>query len=171
MTQLAAKFTIRKAARDDAVALTELANFAGEGMPLYLWGRFAEEGQSGWEYGRERIRREEGGFSYRNAIIAEVEGVVAACHIGYRTADEPEAIDYETMPAMFVPLQELENLRPGHWYTEILSAYPQYRGQGFGTALLAYAENKVHERDGASFAIIVSDANEGARRLYERCGY
>ena len=75
------------------------------------------------------------------------------------------------MPAMFVPLQELENLCPGHWYSDILSAHPQYRGQGIGTALLAYAEKKARQSDCAGFAIVVSDANEAARRLYERCGY
>jgi ribosomal protein S18 acetylase RimI-like enzyme len=37
--------------------------------------------------------------------------------------------------------------------------------------LLAHAEKKGRERDCANFAIIVSDANKGARRLYERCGY
>ena len=171
MTQPAPNITIRKATPDDADALAELANFAGEGMPLFLWERMAEEGTSAWDYGRERVRREEGDFSYRNAIIAEIDGRVAACLIGYQISGKPEAIDYETMPAMFVPLQELENQCPGYWYNDILSAYPQYRGQGIGTALLEYAEMKALKSACAGFAIIVSDANKGARRLYERCGY
>jgi len=163
--------TIRKATPEDARAMAEFSNFAGEGMSLYLWERMAEEGENAWEVGRRRAAREEGGFSYRNAIIAEVEGEVAACLIGYVTPDEPEVIDYETMPAMFVPLQELEDLRPGHWYTEILSAYPQFRGQGIGTRLLEYAEQQMAGAASKGFSIIVSDANPGARRLYERCGY
>jgi len=171
MTQHAPDITIRPATPNDAGALAELANFAGEGMPLYLWERMVEEGTSAWEFGRDRVRREEGDFSYRNAFLAEVEGTVAACLIGYRIAGKPEAIDYETMPAMFVPLQELENLCPGYWYTDILSAYPRYRGLGIGTALLVYAEQQMDESACEGFAIIVSDANEGARRLYERCGY
>ncbi len=171
MTHPAANITIRKAAPEDAGALTELTNFAGEGMPLYLWERNAEEGMSGWQYGEERARREEGDFSYRNAIVAEVEGDVAAGLIGYRIADKPEAIDYETMPAMFVPLQELENLSPGRWYTDILGVYPHFRGQGIGTSLLAYAEELMAGQVCTGFAIIVSDANTGARSLYERCGY
>lgn len=171
MTQPALSITIRKATPDDVGALAELANFAGEGMPLYLWERMAEEGTSAWDYGRARACREEGDFSYRNAVIAEIDGSVAACLIGYEISGKPEAIDYETMPEMFVPLQELENLCPGHWYTDILSAYPQYRGQGIGTALLAHAEMKALKSACAGFAIIVSDANKGAQRLYERCGY
>ena len=127
---------IRPAVAGDVHALVELVNFAGEGMPLYLWERMAEEGESGWECGRRRARREEGDFSYRNAIVAETEGEVAACMIGYAIPDEPGEIDTDTMPAMFVPLQELENLAAGSWYTDILAVYPQFRGRGFGTILL-----------------------------------
>jgi hypothetical protein len=38
------------------------------------------------------------------------------------------------MPAMFVPLQELENLAPGTWYVNVLAAYPEHRSQGHGTS-------------------------------------
>ena len=41
---------------------------------------------------------------------------------------------------MFVPLQELENLAPGTWYVNVLAAYPEHRGKGYGRALLGIAE-------------------------------
>jgi GNAT superfamily N-acetyltransferase len=69
-------------------------------------------------------------------VVLEEGGRVAACLIGYPLPDEPEPIDYERMPAMFVPLQELENLAPGTWYVNVLAAYPECRGQGYGTRLL-----------------------------------
>ena len=100
---------IRPATPDDATALAELINFAGEGMPVYLWSKRAEPGQSPWDVGRARARRTEGGFSYRNAVVCELGGKVAAMLLGYGLPDEPEPIG-EDMPAMFVPLQELENL-------------------------------------------------------------
>ena len=37
---------LRAARPDDAPALAELVNFAGEGLPLYLWGKMAEAGQT-----------------------------------------------------------------------------------------------------------------------------
>jgi ribosomal protein S18 acetylase RimI-like enzyme len=40
-----------------------------------------------------------------------------------------------------------------------------------GTALLAFADKLAAEADRPGLSIIVSDANTGARRLYERCGY
>lgn len=162
---------LRAATPGDAEALTELINFAGEGLPLYLWEKMAEPGETAWEVGQRRARREEGGFSYRNTVVLERDGRVAACLVGYGLPDTPEAIDYEEMPAMFVPLQELENLAPGTWYVNVLAAYPDQRGQGHGTALLRQAERIAAQDGKAGLSIIVASANEGARRLYERCGY
>lgn len=167
MIELEAPF--RPARQDDASTLAELTNIAGEGLPLYVWGTMAEAGENAWEVGRRRAMRETGSFSYRNAIVAEVDGRVVACLIGYPLPDQPEPIDYDQMPAMFVPLQELENTAPGTWYVNVLAALEDYRGRGYGTRLLGVAERLAAGRSGLS--IIVSDANAGARRLYERCGY
>ncbi len=70
--------TIRPARITDASDLAVLVDIAGEGAPNYMWGLLAAPGQSTLEIGRERARREEGGFSYRNAIIAEINGEIAA---------------------------------------------------------------------------------------------
>jgi ribosomal protein S18 acetylase RimI-like enzyme len=120
--------------------------------------------------GRERAQRGEGSFSYRNAVVLEREGRIAAGLIGYRLPDEAEPIP-DTMPPMFVPLQELENLAPATWYVNVLAAYPPERGRGHGTALLGLAEKLAAEARSQGLSIIVSDSNAGARRLYERVGY
>jgi len=161
----------RLAEAKDAPALAELVNFAGEGLPLYLWDRLKQPGQTGWDVGLERARRDKSGFSYRNAVVAEIDGKCAACLIGYPQPEHPEPIDYAAMPPIFVPLQELENLAPDSWYVNVLAAYPDYRGQGLGTKLLAIADELTDATGKSGLSLIVSDANEGARRLYERCGY
>ena len=168
---IALKRPYRPATPADAAALADLANFAGEGLPLYLWERIRGHGETAWEHGRRRAARETGAFSYRNAVVAEVGGKCAACLIGYPQPDDPEPIDYAAMSPMFVPLQELENLAPGTWYVNVLATYPQYRGQGFGTRLLGIAEDIARQNRKTGLSIIVSDANHGARRLYQRCGY
>jgi len=160
----------RQATPDDATALAELINFAGEGLPLYLWDRMAEPGETAWEVGRRRARRESGGFSYRNAVVAERAGRVAAGLITYRVDDQPTVIDAET-PGLFVPLIELENLVPGSWYVNVLAVYPLHRGRGLGGQLLEVAAAQARENASRGESIIVSDANSGARRLYERCGF
>lgn len=162
--------SIRPATPDDARALAELVDMAGEGLPAYLWARMAEPGEDIWQVGERRARREEGSFSYRNAHVAEVSGAVAGALIGYALPDEPVAIGAD-FPAMFVPLQELENLVPGSWYVNVLAVYPRFRGRGLGGRLLDLAESVARAQGRARTSIIVFDRNEGARRLYARHGY
>jgi len=162
---------LRSATPDDAAAMAELVNFAGDGLALYLWGRMSEAGQDPWEIGRQRAQRETGGFSYRNTVVVEENGKVIACLIGYALPDDPEPIDYATMPPMFVALQELENLAPATWYVNVVAAYPEHRGRGLGTMLLRLAQELAADTACKGLSIIVSDANTGARRLYERTGY
>jgi ribosomal protein S18 acetylase RimI-like enzyme len=161
----------RRARRDDAMAMAELVNFAGENLPFYLWSKLAAPGQDVWEFGRLRAQRDEGAFSYRNTVIVEAEdGQVAGCLLGYLLPERPEPISPD-LPAMFVSLQELENLAPGTWYVNVLALYPQFRGQGLGTRLLGLADRIAEDAGSGGLSIIVSDTNAGARRLYERCGY
>lgn len=72
---------------------------------------------------------------------------------------------------MFVPLQELENLAPGTWYVNVLAVHPPFRGLGLGTKLLCFADETGRALGKRGMSVIVSDANAGARQLYERCGY
>ena len=161
----------RQATPDDARPMTELINFAGEGMPVYLWTRIAEGGESPWEIGRQRARRETGSFSYLNTVVRQDGDDVVAALIGYPLADTPDPVDYDEMPKMFVPLQELEDLAAGTWYVNVLASYPESRGKGYGTELLEIAEQLAKDTGRTGMSIIVSEANDGARRLYERCGY
>lgn len=155
----------------DAPALTELVNMAGKGMPLHFWARMAGPGKTGWDVGRDRAAGEQGSFSFRNAIVAEVDGRVVAGLVGYRLPDVSPAIDPETTPAMLVPMQELENSAPGTWYVNFLATYPDNRRQGYGTGLLSIADRMAPLTSASGLSIIVTDANDGARRLYEKCGY
>jgi ribosomal protein S18 acetylase RimI-like enzyme len=161
---------IRAATPDDAPALADFVQFASEGLALRVWSRLAGADGDAWAVGRERARRETGSFSYRNAFVLEAAGAAAAGLIGYPLPDAPLAIAPD-LPATFVPLQELENLAAGSWYVNVLAAYPEHRGKGLGTALLDLARAKALKLGRPGLSIIVSNANRGARRLYERCGY
>jgi ribosomal protein S18 acetylase RimI-like enzyme len=55
-------------------------------------------------------------------------------------------------------------------YIQTVCAAPAARGTGVGTALVAFAEERIF-RDHRNAFICVSDFNLGARRLYERLGY
>ena len=81
------KATFRPATLADASALAVLVDIAGEGMPASFWNELKSPGQSALEFGRERARRDEGGFSWRHATVAEIGGEVAASLVGYRLDD------------------------------------------------------------------------------------
>ena len=168
MIELSAPY--RRATTDDAKHMAELVNIAGHGLPLYLWARFARPGQSAWDVGLERARTGTGGFAYRNTVVREEAGEVVACLIGYPLSDTSEPVD-DDVPAILVPLLELENLVPGTWYINVLAAYPDYRGKGLGTGLLEIAEAEAQACQSKGLSLITSDDNVGARRLYERYGY
>jgi hypothetical protein len=106
------KTAFRPGRTEDAAVLAESVNYAGEGMPLYLWGKLASAGQTARDVGRLRASRETGSFSYRNATIIERAGHAAGGLIGYVIVDVVDPVPSD-MPVMFVPLQELENLAPG----------------------------------------------------------
>ena len=167
---LASDRPFRPASTWDASILAELVNHAGEGMPLYLWEKLAGPGETAWDVGRARAGREQGSFSYRNATIMEHQGEAAGCLIGYEIAEVPGAIAPD-MPAMFRPLQELENLAPGTWYVNVLAVLPAFRNKGLGTELLGLAERAGRGLGKRGLSLIVSEANTGARRLYKRNGF
>ncbi|MGD1877870.1 MAG: GNAT family N-acetyltransferase [Kiloniellaceae bacterium] len=160
----------RRATPADAAVLAELVNHAGEGLPLYLWDKIKEPGETAWDVGRRRAARDEGSFSYRNAVIVERDGQAAGSLIGYGIAADPAPLP-DDLPAMFRPLLELENLAPDTWYVNVLAVLPAFRGLGLGSQLLALAETIGRAEGKAGMSIIVSAANDGARRLYERQGY
>jgi len=162
---------IRPARKSDAAALAALIDIAGEGIPVYLWNQMKAPGQSVFEFGRARAARDEGGFSYRNATVAEVDGEVVAALVDYRLEDPYETGEISELPEVVRPLVVLESKAPGSWYINVVAAFPEFRGQGIGARLLSLAEQRGHAQGATSASMIVAGENEGAVRLYARSGY
>jgi len=160
----------RRATLADVVDLAQLVEFASEGLALCLWTQLAGPGDDPWEVGRKRVSSETGGVSYRHGLIAEHAGRTAGALVGYPLGDEPEMID-DAVPVLLVPLHELMNMATGTWYVHALAAYPEHRGRGIGSALLAEAEKLAASAGVPGLSLIVTDTNAGARRLYERSGF
>lgn len=161
---------IRAARASDADHLVRFINMAADDLPLHFWRKTAGPEGDPWALGRERAARETGNFSYRNAWVAEVEGNVAACLLGYAADDEPGPIVPDT-PPIFVPLLELEALAPGAWYLNVLATYAEFRGRGLGSALLAHAETVAAAAGHRTISLIAEDTHLDALRLYSAKGY
>ena len=55
-------------------------------------------------------------------------------------------------------------------YIQTICIAPEHQGQGCGTTLIAFAEDRIL-RDHANVFLCVSSFNHAARRLYQRLGY
>ena len=164
---------LRPARRADASSMAILVDIAGYGLPAWLWGGAVRRGEaaSALEVGRSRALRDDGAFSWRNAVIAELAGEVAGMLIGYREPDEPEAVDADGLDPVLRPLFELEALAPATWYINVLATFPEFRGRGVGAALIGKAADIARRSRARGLSLIVEDDNAGARRLYERVGF
>jgi ribosomal protein S18 acetylase RimI-like enzyme len=164
--------TFRPARKADTAALAVLVDIAGEGLPAYMWSNLKTPGQSLLELGRERAQREAGGFSYRNAVVAEIDGEVAASLVGYQL-DHPYDLEgnLAETPEIVQPLVRLEAKAPGSWYVNVLATFPEFRRQGIAAALLAIADDRARESGAPALSVIVAGWNEVAARLYARAGY
>lgn len=146
----------------DAHQLADLVNFAGEGLPLHVWGGLAQDGQDPWDVGRARQAEK---ASEGQVVVVDFGHGAVASLTGYAIGAEPEPIG-DDFPALFRPLQELES-----WYVNVLACYPEYRGKGHGSRLLRLAEQIAQDQNLKSMSVIVASNNSGARLLYERHGY
>ena len=152
---------LRPATPGDADLLARVIDMAGEGLPQAIWADMGGPDADPWEIGRERARRDSGGFSWRNAVVAERDGHAMGAIVTYLTEAEPVPPGPDT-PPVFRPLIELEALAPATRYVNALAVLPAARRQGVAQALM---DNALQAPGPAGLSLIVTDANASARAL------
>jgi len=167
---MAANITIRPAVKNDAHAIAELYQIAGDGVTDYLWQSVADQypGLSGLEIGVVCYAQENELFSYENTLMAERDGTVAGMLMGFAVGGDSDPLPDDFDPVMR-PYMEL--MEPESFYVAGLGVYEEARNQGIGTALIARAEQCARDQDCPSLSLSVFEANEGAMRLYQRLGF
>lgn len=157
-------------ANKDTLALAHLVDIAGEGIPRLVWADLRLGTEPIYVTGQRRAARDEGAFSWRNAILAEEEGGILGAMVGYRLASEIEPADLLSLPPLFRPLQALEERAAGTFYINVLGVYEHGRNRGVGAALLEAARDRARALGLARLSLIAQDANP-ALRLYTRAGF
>ena len=169
MTQ---KFDIRPARKADAAEVALLVNIAVHGSVAAGWAhdKQAEGTYEPLEVGRLEMLREDTPFGWKSATMAEADGEIAGMLLGYRKADDYEPVPKHTWAPM-QPILELEAEAKGRWFISMLGVHKTWRGRGVGSVLLDQADTLAAATQAKGQALIVEDANEGARKLYASRGF
>ena len=128
---------LRPAERTDAACLASLAALASDGFVTRLWAQLAEGDEQPMDVGARRIAEGEGTLSWRNGVLALIDGAVAGGMVTSRIGLAPEPL--EPLPAMLRPMQALKNRALGAHYVNILASLPAFRRRGVASALLGEA--------------------------------
>ena len=156
--------------REDARAIAELIDHAGEGIPSLLWESAAQPGETALDVGERRAARTGVTFCYENAVVGESNGGVICMLLGY-PIDNTDPGDLSDVPEIVHPPIRLECKAPGTWYINAIAVRPAHRGRGLGKQLLAIADACAIEAGRTATSLIVAESNTGARHLYERAGF
>jgi len=164
--------TIRRATPEDARALAELIEIAGDGIPTYLWSQMAAPGESPLDVGERRARRDSGNFSWRHATVAEADGRVAGMVLAYPLApDDRDAPAASDLPDLLRPFLELERLVSGSYYINAFALYPEHRARGTGSRLLLSVLDAARESGCPSASVQYFSQNPRAGVFYQRHGF
>ena len=106
-------------------------------------------------------------YSYRNAIIGEIDGVPVACVVSYL------GDDFNRMAiAAFGNNFRIQAL-PGEYHFDTVGTLDGYRCQGIATNLINYVMDQAIERnyEFTNFTLVTEPDNDTAIRLYESLGF
>jgi ribosomal protein S18 acetylase RimI-like enzyme len=159
--------TLRPATQADSQAIAALFLISSDGLAAYIWSRLAGPDEDLIAVGARRYAREDVAFSYQNCVIVERGGEVAAMLHGFPMEHTPDAPP-EADPVLR-PYSELED--PGSLYVSGVALFPQHRGHGIGTRLMAAAVARARDLGLPRVSLICFERNAAAMRLYHRLGY
>ena len=162
----------RTATEDDCTELALIRDIAGRRMPSYLWSQEVGQGQSYFEYGREKIRTDANNNAYfKNWLVAESQDKFVGAFFGFSVEYPYPEIDLDAVPECFRPCIELERVASGCWLLQAIAILPQYRGKGLARQLLDKAESVAKDSGTNRIALQVEEVNEVAFKTYRSNGY
>lgn len=122
----------------------------------------------------ELAAREVSQYSYRNALVAEVNGTVAGAIVGYdgeRLKELREPLLSLVMEREGRVLEIEDETSAGEFYIDSLAVLPQFRGCGVGRALLSTARDRAFAAGFERVGLLVDFENPRAEALYRSLGF
>jgi ribosomal protein S18 acetylase RimI-like enzyme len=165
--------TIRPAQPNDAQAVVHLLFDAIKDIGYQLTG--GETEQEVLERLTDFYQKEGNRFSYTNILVKEADLRVAGMILIYHgsqadTIDKPIIERLRLIkndPSLTIDKEADED----EYYIDALAVAPEWGGRGFGTELIAAAEQRGHQLGYHKMALNVELYNERACSLYKKLGY
>ena len=163
------ELNIRKATKSDAPLIAKVVAMAiGEEGTKHYCGY---EHQSVLE---EIARLENSQYSYRNAIVAEVDGIPAGAAVAYDGADLYKLRDV-TLKHIFDRTGKTHNIEDetdaSEVYLDSIAVLPEFRGLGIGKKLLLALKEIAFKEYGKNLGLLVDFENPDAECLYKSVGF
>lgn len=162
--------TIRPATRQDAPTIAHaLAMAIGDEVALQAYC-----GEDYLTVPTEIARSEATQYSYRFALVAEVDGQMAGAIVGYDGAQL-----HSLREGTFAILRECIGRVPtiddecevGEYYLDSVGVLPQFRGLGVGRALVEALCQRAFDEGALRVGLLVDYANPEAEVLYASLGF
>ena len=161
---------IRPARRSDCVDIARLVLMSSDGIAEYIWRPHVFGRGSLIAVGTQRCARDDVPFSWTNCLIAEQGGRIAgSLHAVAIPAplDDDNAVD-ERDPALRTLLQFSDR---GSLEIRGLAVYPEFRGRGAATRMIAAAASQARAQGLARLSVICFATNEAAIKFYRSFGF
>lgn len=163
------ELNIRKATINDAhLIATVVAMAIGKDGARHYCG---DDHQSVLE---EIARLENSQYSYRNALVAEIDGIPAGAAVAYDGADLYKLRDV-TLKHIFDRTGKTHNIEDEtdafEVYLDSIAVLPEYRGLGVGKRLLLALKETASKEYGKPLGLLVDFENPDAERLYKSVGF
>jgi ribosomal protein S18 acetylase RimI-like enzyme len=120
------------------------------------------------------FKREDNRHSYLSTCIAERDNVIMGVMVLYSGVD---AIQLDANLVNWLRMKTGDNIvippeaNIDEYYIDTVCVNPEFRGQGIGSLLLAYAEEFARNVGFSKVALNVEPEKEAAIRLYKRAGF
>ena len=155
---------IRKAQPDEAGFIALMVAMAlGSDEQHWLYGVF-----------KELAGREQSQYSYRNTLVAMVDGKTVGAIVGYdgdRLCELREPIFGLIQEYTGSSIDIEDETAAGEFYIDSFAVLPQYRGCGVGRELLVAACNRAFAAGHKKVGLIVDFNNSRAEKLYASLGF
>jgi ribosomal protein S18 acetylase RimI-like enzyme len=161
---------IRPARRSDCVDIARLVLMSSDGIAEYIWAPHIVGRVSLIAVGTQRCARDGVPFSFQNCLIAEQGGRIAgslhAVPVPTPLDDDEPIAEPDPVLRALAEFSERDSLE-----IRGLAVYPEFRGRGAATRMIAAAAAQARAQGLARLSVICFSGNEAALRFYRGFGF